>query len=67
MNILPKSWQYPQIACARIVIGDSDLRTENFTESAWMLSAPIKLYGSVAGKLNVGYLDEMLEADEGHS
>ena len=65
MNILPKSWQYPQIACARIVIGDSDLRTENFTESAWMLSAPIKLYGSVAGKLNVGYLDEMLEADEG--
>jgi len=64
-NILPKSWQYQEIACARIVIGDSDFRTKNFKESAWMQSAPIKVKGLVAGRIDVGYLEEQPEEDEG--
>ncbi|MCJ7730513.1 MAG: PAS domain S-box protein [Sedimentisphaerales bacterium] len=63
--LIPASWQYPGIACAKIVIGDSEFRTKNFTESAWKQSAPIKVYGSVMGKIEVGYLEERPELDDG--
>jgi len=64
-NILPQSWQYPEIACARIMIGDSEFCTENFTESPWKQSAPVKVYESVVGRIEVGYLEERPEEDEG--
>jgi two-component system, cell cycle sensor histidine kinase PleC len=64
-NILPQSWQYPEIACARIVIGDRAFRTENFAQSPWRQSAPIKVHGSVVGGIDVGYLKEQPEQDEG--
>jgi len=64
-NILPQSWQYPEIACARIMIGDSEFCTENFAESPWKQSAPVKVHASVAGRIEVGYLEERPEADEG--
>jgi PAS domain S-box-containing protein len=63
--LIPAGWQYPGIACAKIVIGDSEFRTKNFTESAWKQSAPIKAYGSVMGKIEVGYLEERPELDDG--
>ena len=63
---LPASWQYPEITCCRILIGDREFRTKNFTESAWMQSAPLKVHGSaVAGKIDIGYLEEMPEDYEG--
>jgi PAS domain S-box-containing protein len=64
-NILPQSWQYPEIACARIMIGDSEFCTENFAESPWKQSAPVKVYGLVVGRIEVGYLEERPEEDEG--
>jgi len=64
-NILPKSWQYPEIACARIVIGDSEFRTENFAESPWKQSAPVKVNGSVVGGIDVGYLEQKPGENEG--
>ena len=65
VDILPKSWQYPEIACARIVMGDSEFRSENFAESAWQQSAPVRVNGSVVGRLEVGYLEEKPKEDEG--
>ncbi|MCX5973326.1 MAG: PAS domain S-box protein, partial [Coprothermobacterota bacterium] len=64
-NILPKSWQYPEIACARIVIGDSEFHTENFAESPWKQSATVRVHRSVVGRVEVGYLQEKPEEDEG--
>ncbi len=64
-NILPKGWQYPAIACARMVIGDREFRTENFRESAWKQSAPVKVKESVGGMIEVSYLEEKPEEDEG--
>lgn len=64
-NILPSSWQYPETACARIVIGDSEFHTKNFTNSAWKQSAPVKVKGTVVGSIDVGYLEERPEFDEG--
>lgn len=64
-NILQKSWQYPEITCARVVIGDNEFRTKNFMESAWKQSTPINEHGSVAGRVEVGYLEERREEGEG--
>jgi PAS domain S-box-containing protein len=64
-NILPQSWRYPEIACARIVIGDNEFRTKNFVDSAWMQSAPINVDRSVVGRIEVGYLEERPEEKEG--
>ena len=64
-DILPQGCQYPEIACARIMIGDSEFRTNNFAESAWMQSAPVKVSGTVVGKIEVGYLEEMPKEGEG--
>jgi len=63
--LIPAGWQYPGIACAKIVIDDSEFRTKNFTESAWKQSAPIKVSESVMGKIEVGYLEERPELDDG--
>jgi len=64
-DILPQGCQCPEVACARIVIGDSEFRTNNFAESAWLQSAPVKVSGTVVGKIEVGYLEEMPEEGEG--
>lgn len=64
-DILPQGCQYPEIACTRIVIGDSEFRTNNFAESARMQSAPVKVSGTVVGKIEVGYLEEMPKEGEG--
>jgi len=64
-NALPKSWQYPEITCTRIVNGGKEFRTENFVESLWMQSAPIKVHGSAEGRIEVVYLEERPEEYEG--
>ncbi|MBN2283762.1 MAG: hypothetical protein JXO48_07720 [Deltaproteobacteria bacterium] len=64
-NILPRSWQYPAIACARIKVDGSEFRSDNFRESEWILSEPLKVHGSVAGKIEVAYLEEMPDSDVG--
>jgi PAS domain S-box-containing protein len=64
-TVLPKSWQSPEITCARIVISGKEFRTQNFSESPWMQSAPINVHGSVEGRIDVGYLEERPVLDEG--
>ncbi|MEI6520120.1 MAG: PAS domain S-box protein [bacterium] len=65
INILPQSFQYTDIACVRITINDRKFCTKNFVETEWMLSAPFKVNGDVNGKIDVGYLKERPELDEG--
>ena len=65
VSVLSASWQYPEIACARLVMGDKEFRTENYRDSAWKQSAPIKLLGAVAGSLEVAYLEERPTEAEG--
>ena len=65
VNTLPGSWQYPEIACARIVAGDSEFRTGNFRASEWVQAAPLSVDGAVIGKIEVAYLERRAEQDEG--
>jgi PAS domain S-box-containing protein len=64
-NVLPDSWEYSEIACARIVMSGHEYRTANFAESAWQQSAPIKVNGQIAGRIEVSYLAERPLRDEG--
>ena len=63
--ILPRSWQYPEIACARVEIDGNEFRTNNYTDSPWKLSSPVKVNKSAAGRIEVCYLENRPELDEG--
>ena len=65
VKIMPPSWQYPEITCARIVLGDEEVKTENHQETAWKQSADIMICGKKEGTVEVCYLEEMPEEDEG--
>jgi PAS domain S-box-containing protein len=65
VTVLPASWQYPEITGARILINGDEFRTENFTESEWKQTEDIMVNGSVSGKIEVFYIREMPEEDEG--
>ncbi|MBN1498678.1 MAG: PAS domain S-box protein [Spirochaetes bacterium] len=65
VNFLPKSWKYSEIACARIIMDDQEFRSGNFQETEWRQTAPVRVNGELAGKLEVGYLELKPEKDEG--
>ncbi|MEE9116733.1 MAG: PAS domain S-box protein [Thermoplasmata archaeon] len=64
VNIIPSSWQYPDLACARIVVGDKVYKTEKFKETRWMQASEIKVHDEPIGSVEVYYLEEVEEFDE---
>ena len=65
LNIIKGSWQYPEITCSRIVINGAEYCTENFAETDWKQSEPIKADGKVIGRIDILYLKKMKDEDEG--
>jgi len=65
MDLIPPSWQYPEITCARVIIHGTELRTKKFRETIWKQSSDIKVRGEQSGVLEVYYLKENPEIDEG--
>ena len=65
VDVLPPSWQYPEIACARIILGDRSYDSLYFQESSMTISAPIIFQGEVAGKISVFYTKPSPQEDEG--
>jgi len=59
-NLLPASWQYPEIACARITLNDKEFRTINYAETEWKQASSIKVYGVKIGVVEVNYLEARL-------
>jgi PAS domain S-box-containing protein len=64
-SLLSASWQYPEITCARIVIGDKEFSTKNFSVTQWMQSSDILADGMKVGMIQIYYLEERPESDEG--
>ncbi len=65
-NVLPQAWQYPEIACALITtIDGEEFKTAKYRETDWKQSADIEAYGTKAGMVEVGYLEERPVSDEG--
>lgn len=62
---IPEGWQYTEVTCSRVVLGDSTFSTENFKETQWLQTTPIEVKGSIVGRIEVIYLVEKPEEDEG--
>ncbi len=65
VNIVPEGWQYPEITCCRLLIYETEYRSENFETPASVLSAIIRLDETVIGQIEVAYLKEMPASDIG--
>ena len=65
VNIIKAAWQYPEIVCARIIFDGKEFKTDNFKSTEWRQSSDIKLNGETIGALEVYYLGEKPELDEG--
>ena len=46
VDFIPPACQYPEIACARIVMDNQELWTENFKETNWKQSRDIIVVGN---------------------
>ena len=64
-DLLPPAWQYPEITCARIILEGREFRTKNFKETIWKQRSDISVHGERKGSLEVCYLKETPQRDEG--
>ncbi|MBD3334829.1 MAG: PAS domain-containing protein [Candidatus Eisenbacteria bacterium] len=64
-SVLPAGWQYPEITAARIRFEGRDYPSPNFEDSAWKLVSPMAVDGDTVGAVEVVYLEERPESDEG--
>lgn len=65
VDLLPRAWQHPDLACARAEIDGQEFRTHKFIAAPPMLKEPILVKGSPRGFVEVCYLRECPAADEG--
>ena len=65
VNLIPSAWQYPEMTCSRIILEGKEFRTLNFKETSWKQSCEIILNQEQIGIVEVFYLKEMPERDEG--
>lgn len=62
---LCRSWQYPELACARVEAEGSRWLTPGYAETQWAQSALVLVGGEPAGLVEVRYLRECPPCDEG--
>ena len=65
VEIIPQSWQFPEITAGRIVIQGQEYRSENHRESAWVQRAPIRSEQTEIGFVEACYLEKVPDFDEG--
>ena len=65
VDLIPPSWQYPDITCARIILGDKEYKTKNFKVTKWSQVSDILYDDKKIGEIEVYYLDERPDIDEG--
>ncbi len=65
VELLPSSWQFPEITCAQLSINGKHFQTNNYKNSRWKQSAEITAYQKSVGTLTVFYLDRKPKSDEG--
>jgi len=65
INLIPPAWQYPEIACAQVILEGRVFRTDNFKETIWKQSSDIIVYGNQIGTLEVFCREDKPEEDDG--
>ena len=65
VDLIPPSWQYPEITCARIVLNGREWQSPGFKETAWSQAGDISVHMERLGYVQVCYLEEKPDIDEG--
>ena len=65
INLLPPSWQYPEITCARIMFEDKIYKSNGLKVTKWRQSARIQMHNEPVGEVAVFYREERPAADDG--
>ncbi len=65
VQILPKAWQYPEMTVARIWFEGESYESPGFREGDWKLSQKFETIDDRRGEIEVFYLKEFPELDEG--
>ena len=65
VDLIPTAWQYPEITCARIIMGDQEFKTKNFRETDWRQACDILVHGELSGTVEVYYLEGKPACHEG--
>jgi len=64
LKFIPPAWQFPDVACARIIYNGHEFKTENFRETRWRQKGDIKEHEKIVGSVEVCYLKEMPDFNE---
>jgi len=65
VNILPPAWFHAEVTCARILLDGLVVTTSNFKETKWKQVADINVEKERRGAVEVYYLEQRPELDEG--
>ncbi|MFC1822846.1 sensor histidine kinase [Thermodesulfobacteriota bacterium] len=65
VELIPPALQFPEITCARIIIDNKGFETGHFRETHWKLTDDIIVHNQKSGSLDICYLEERAERDEG--
>ena len=65
VDILPPAWQYPEYTAARITFGEIEFISRNFMPTSWVQKKDFETIDGINGSLEVFYLKEFPELDEG--
>ncbi len=64
-DYIPDAWQYPQYTIARIIFDGKQYKTKNFKATQWILSQEFTSIDNKKGRIDVFYLAEFSQFDEG--
>ncbi len=65
VDLISAACQHPDITCTRIILEDQEFRTDSFRETVWRQASDIFVHGVSVGAVEVFYLEEMPESNEG--
>ncbi len=65
VDLIPHSYQYPDVTSVRIKLYDDVISSSNFKESQWKQTSDILVKNKPVGIVEVVYLEEKPESDEG--
>ena len=64
-SLIPQAWHYPEITRGRVVFDGHEYVCEPFQPTGWKQTADIAVDGKLCGTIEVYYLEEREELDEG--
>ena len=65
VDVLPSSFQFPEVACARIEMGSQTFKSLFYQESPWQMTSAVTYPEGVTGHVSIFYSEARPPADEG--